>query len=212
MDAVHGLKKDLRISRRVLCGSCTGTGVEPNEKITTCQKCKGKGMVRNRQKRYCLLCFIFGREVVCVESRDQVQQFSRKDRCQHRGYHVLDHAGFCCHLVLLVCHLFCISFPTMSLCSCSFSSLSSSFPVFFVALHESRFHEHDDDASFLLLLFLYPIYFLLLLVVVVVVVLLLLLLLLLLPLLLLLLFLSSPPLFISYPVCVFSDLRFFSSP
>lgn len=44
-DAVFGAKKDVRVTREVVCVKCLGNGAEPGTAITQCSTCKGQGQV-----------------------------------------------------------------------------------------------------------------------------------------------------------------------
>ena len=45
MDAVKGTKKDLTYDNVVKCSPCSGSGIKPGKKATTCNGCVGSGQV-----------------------------------------------------------------------------------------------------------------------------------------------------------------------
>ncbi len=57
-EAVLGTKKDITITRKEVCPTCKGTGVEPGAGYMTCPTCKGSGVIRKVQRS------IFGEFVV----------------------------------------------------------------------------------------------------------------------------------------------------
>ncbi|ORZ33126.1 hypothetical protein BCR44DRAFT_1462676 [Catenaria anguillulae PL171] len=42
-DAVHGCQKPLRLALNVQCSPCTGSGLKPGTKVSTCRACHGSG-------------------------------------------------------------------------------------------------------------------------------------------------------------------------
>ncbi len=44
-EAVFGVKKELRISKKSLCSHCSASGAEPGTKVSECSACKGTGQV-----------------------------------------------------------------------------------------------------------------------------------------------------------------------
>jgi molecular chaperone DnaJ len=50
MTAVFGGQEKIRVRRLEECGTCTGSGVKPGAKVTTCQTCGGQGVVNNMQR------------------------------------------------------------------------------------------------------------------------------------------------------------------
>lgn len=49
-DAVFGVEKEIRLNKNNACDVCSGSGVEPGSKMTTCSDCKGQGQVRRVQQ------------------------------------------------------------------------------------------------------------------------------------------------------------------
>jgi molecular chaperone DnaJ len=48
-EAVWGVTKDVKVTRELPCGTCTGTGAAPGSKPEVCDTCKGKGQVVHAQ-------------------------------------------------------------------------------------------------------------------------------------------------------------------
>jgi len=48
-EAVWGVTKDVKVTRDVPCGTCTGTGAAPGSKPEQCKTCQGKGQVVHAQ-------------------------------------------------------------------------------------------------------------------------------------------------------------------
>jgi molecular chaperone DnaJ len=48
-EAVFGVKKTVKIRRREICETCSGSGVEPGKSARTCEHCGGRGQVRYQQ-------------------------------------------------------------------------------------------------------------------------------------------------------------------
>ncbi len=49
MDAVHGVNKEIEITRPDTCWTCEGTGLRPGHKPKTCSACNGRGQVMRSQ-------------------------------------------------------------------------------------------------------------------------------------------------------------------
>lgn len=49
MEAVHGVEKEIEITKRDTCWTCEGTGVRPGYKNKTCPSCQGTGQVTRSQ-------------------------------------------------------------------------------------------------------------------------------------------------------------------
>jgi molecular chaperone DnaJ len=49
-DAVFGVRKTLKLERRVACAACSGSGAEAGTNLVTCDRCSGSGSVRNVQR------------------------------------------------------------------------------------------------------------------------------------------------------------------
>jgi molecular chaperone DnaJ len=49
LEAQAGVKKDLKVARRVPCGTCKGSGAAPGTQPETCQQCGGRGQVMHSQ-------------------------------------------------------------------------------------------------------------------------------------------------------------------
>jgi len=48
-EAAAGVEKEISLSRAELCSACSGSGVEPGTRKTTCPTCHGRGQVRFQQ-------------------------------------------------------------------------------------------------------------------------------------------------------------------
>lgn len=60
-DAFHGTKKQIKIPKKIVCDSCSGTGSQDNEGPIACTTCNGHGKVRMQQgfftiERTCPTC------------------------------------------------------------------------------------------------------------------------------------------------------------
>lgn len=49
MDAVHGVEREVEITKRETCWTCEGSGARPGHKPTTCPSCNGRGQVIRSQ-------------------------------------------------------------------------------------------------------------------------------------------------------------------
>lgn len=49
-EAIFGIEKEIRLNKNNACDVCSGSGVEPGSKISTCSDCKGQGQVRRVQQ------------------------------------------------------------------------------------------------------------------------------------------------------------------
>ncbi|MDH3359521.1 MAG: molecular chaperone DnaJ [Desulfobulbaceae bacterium] len=49
MEAVHGVEKELEITKRDTCWTCEGSGLRPGHQPQTCQVCQGRGQVIQSQ-------------------------------------------------------------------------------------------------------------------------------------------------------------------
>ncbi len=49
MDAVHGVEKEVEITKRETCWTCEGSGSRPGHKSQTCPSCRGRGQVIRSQ-------------------------------------------------------------------------------------------------------------------------------------------------------------------
>ncbi|MSU75980.1 molecular chaperone DnaJ [Patescibacteria group bacterium] len=49
-EAVKGAKRQLKVTKRVLCPTCHGNGAEPGSKIVTCDTCGGSGQVQTTRQ------------------------------------------------------------------------------------------------------------------------------------------------------------------
>lgn len=49
MDAVHGIEKEIEITKRDTCWTCDGSGLRPGHKAQTCTTCGGQGQVVHAQ-------------------------------------------------------------------------------------------------------------------------------------------------------------------
>jgi molecular chaperone DnaJ len=69
-DAAHGTKMTLTVPRLVACPACSGSGMEPGTKKSSCTACKGRGQIEHRQQSF-LGSFVSVR--VCPECEGQGQ-------------------------------------------------------------------------------------------------------------------------------------------
>lgn len=49
MEAINGVKKDIKISYDAPCEKCNGTGAKNSNDVTTCSRCRGSGQVQQQQ-------------------------------------------------------------------------------------------------------------------------------------------------------------------
>ena len=84
-DMMKGMSADIQVPRMEACGRCTGTGAEPNDGLTTCPICRGKGEVVFQQsflsvRRTCSQCQGRGQIIrrPCTECRGE--GYLRKER------------------------------------------------------------------------------------------------------------------------------------
>jgi molecular chaperone DnaJ len=49
-EAVGGVSKQIRVTRRMICQTCHGNGAEPGTKIVTCPRCGGSGQVQTTRQ------------------------------------------------------------------------------------------------------------------------------------------------------------------
>jgi len=49
MEAVHGVEKEIEITKKDTCWTCEGTGLRPGHKAQTCSTCNGQGQVVHAQ-------------------------------------------------------------------------------------------------------------------------------------------------------------------
>lgn len=49
-EAVRGVQKQVRVTRRVTCPTCQGNGAEPGTKIVACDRCGGRGEIRTTRQ------------------------------------------------------------------------------------------------------------------------------------------------------------------
>ena len=49
MEAVHGISKEVELSRRDTCWTCEGSGCRPGYKRETCPACQGRGQILRSQ-------------------------------------------------------------------------------------------------------------------------------------------------------------------
>jgi molecular chaperone DnaJ len=82
---MNGLSADVQVPRLETCGRCTGTGAEPNDGMTVCPICRGKGEVIFQQsflsvRRTCSQCSGRGQIIrrPCTECKGAGHQ--RKER------------------------------------------------------------------------------------------------------------------------------------
>jgi len=64
-EVLHGSKREINVSKYIICNNCSGSGAEPGTKIETCTDCNGAGKVETiqrtilgniKQSRACLKC------------------------------------------------------------------------------------------------------------------------------------------------------------
>ncbi len=49
MEAIHGVEKELELTKKDTCWTCEGTGLRPGHKAETCSTCNGRGQVIHAQ-------------------------------------------------------------------------------------------------------------------------------------------------------------------
>jgi molecular chaperone DnaJ len=84
-DVMRGLSADIQVPRMEACGRCSATGAEPNDGMTVCPICRGKGEVVFQQsflsvRRTCTQCNGRGQIIrrPCIECKGE--GYLRKDR------------------------------------------------------------------------------------------------------------------------------------
>jgi len=73
-DAVFGVEREIRLTRKVKCQRCKGEGAEPGSKIETCKTCGGTGRVARVQRT------ILGNvqmEAVCEDCRGEGKKYDK---------------------------------------------------------------------------------------------------------------------------------------
>ncbi len=75
MEAAHGVTKEITVPRRVSCGTCSGDGLKPGAKPSTCSTCGGAGQVISAQG------FLRVR-TTCPTCRGRGSFIAREDRCE----------------------------------------------------------------------------------------------------------------------------------
>lgn len=75
-EAVWGATKEVKVTRDVACGTCSGSGAAPGSKVDTCGTCRGKGQVVHAQGFFmvqttCPHCRGSGKQIkeVCQDCR-----------------------------------------------------------------------------------------------------------------------------------------------
>lgn len=77
-EAVFGIDKEIRLTKNNSCDVCSGSGVEPGSKMTTCSDCKGQGQVRRVQQT-----ILGAMQTVSVCPSCQGQGQIPEKRCKH---------------------------------------------------------------------------------------------------------------------------------
>ena len=50
MEAVHGVKKDIKVTYDAPCSHCNGTGAKDPNDVQTCSRCGGRGTIQQQQR------------------------------------------------------------------------------------------------------------------------------------------------------------------
>lgn len=83
-EAVNGSKKEIEISVKVKCDTCSGTGAKPGSDKHNCKKCNGKGTIRIKRQSF------FGTvvsEEICNECGGSGEVISEKcEKCNGKKY------------------------------------------------------------------------------------------------------------------------------
>lgn len=84
-DAMRGLSADIQVPRQDVCGRCRGQGAEPEDGLTVCPICKGRGEIAFQQgflsvRRTCNQCGGRGKIIrrPCVECRGEGHKQSER--------------------------------------------------------------------------------------------------------------------------------------
>lgn len=86
MTAVFGGQEKIRVRRMEECTTCTGTGVKPGAKVSTCQTCGGQGVVNNMQRTP---FGVFNNVQTCPNCRGTGQQIDEYcPKCGGKGANV----------------------------------------------------------------------------------------------------------------------------
>ena len=75
MEAVHGVEKNFKLKKKIICDSCKGNGAEPGTKIETCKTCQGKGKVMRVQRT------ILGNmqvQTICSDCQGEGKTYAKK--------------------------------------------------------------------------------------------------------------------------------------
>lgn len=84
MEAINGIKKDVRISFDETCSSCNGTGAKNKGDLTTCPTCGGHGQVQQQQSSP---FGTFVSTITCPECHGKGQVVKEKcSDCKGQGY------------------------------------------------------------------------------------------------------------------------------
>ncbi len=83
LEAVFGVEKEIKITKKVKCDRCKGNGAEPGTKIETCKTCGGSGRVAKVQRT------ILGNiqvEAVCHDCQGEGKTYAKKcTKCHGSG-------------------------------------------------------------------------------------------------------------------------------
>ena len=78
-EAVWGVSKEVKVTRDVACGTCSGSGAKPGTKAETCKGCSGKGQVVHQQGFFMV-------QTTCPQCRGSGKQIKDVcDTCRGRG-------------------------------------------------------------------------------------------------------------------------------
>jgi molecular chaperone DnaJ len=83
MTSVFGGQEKIRVRRLEDCATCTGTGVKPGSKVSTCSTCGGQGVVNNMQRTP---FGVFNNVQTCPNCRGSGQQIEEYcPKCSGKG-------------------------------------------------------------------------------------------------------------------------------
>ncbi len=84
MEAINGVKKDIKITYDAPCSSCNGTGAKNPNDVTTCSRCNGSGQVQQQQHSP---FGTFVTNATCPDCNGTGKVVKNKcDKCHGRGY------------------------------------------------------------------------------------------------------------------------------
>ncbi len=84
MEAINGVKKDVKINYDAVCNTCNGSGAKNANDVTTCTRCNGSGQVQQQQHSP---FGTFVTNATCPECNGTGKVIKNKcDKCHGRGY------------------------------------------------------------------------------------------------------------------------------